>query len=233
MVDSGELWSGIVGNAAEALRHPGLTAAIRSMHPGVMPETAKPGGIAAYADGGAVAPAPDPAMPPMPSPDAGKAPGMDDPRMGAIADTEDALATAQDGQPLEPHHVAALQQFTTAYGMPALRQLHAHVKAGMTMRPRRARLVVGQSGDDKVPAEIDGVHKAKLSTGEFVMPIDAVAGAGNGDPIAGAQRLHTLSTQLAALKPAAAARPATEATLDKPVAAMQSMQPPLNVDAVG
>lgn len=232
MANNSQLWSGIVGNAAEALRHPGLTAALRNMHPGTLPAPAK-GGIAAYADGGAVASGADPAMPPMPAPDSGQLPDMNDPRMGAIADAEDALATAHDGEPLQPHHVDALQHFTDTYGLPALQHLHANVKAGMTARPRRARLVVGQSGNDKVPAEIDGVHKAKLSTGEFVMPTDAVAGAGNGDPIVGAQRLHGLSQQLAALKPAKAVAPATEATLDKPVAAVKSMQPPLNVDAVG
>lgn len=232
MKSNSDLWAGIVGNASEALRHPGLTAAIRSMHPGTMPEATK-SGIAAYADGGAVAPGADPGAPPMPTPDSGQAPDMNDPRMAAIADTEDALATVHDGQPLEAHHVAALQHFTDTYGMPALQHLHAHVKAGMTARPRRARLVVGQAGNDKVPAQIDGVHRAKLSTGEFVMPTDAVAGAGNGDPIAGAQRLHALSQQLAAMKPAKAMAPATAATLDKPVAAVKSMQPPLNVDAIG
>lgn len=221
-------WQGIVGNAAEALRHPGLTVAIRNMHPDVLPAPAK-GGIAAYADGGAVAP--DAASPSMPDPS--QPPDMNDPRMGAIADAEDALATVHDGEPLQPHHVAALQNFTNTYGMPALKHLHANVKAGMTARPRRARLVVGPAGNDKVPAQIDGVHQAKLSTGEFVMPTDAVAGAGNGDPIVGAQRLHGLSQQLAAMKPAKAVPPATEATLDKPVAAVKSMQPPLNVDAVG
>lgn len=225
-------WQGIVGNAAEALRHPGLTAAIRNMHPGMLPAPTK-GGIAAYANGGAVAPGADPGAPPMPAPDSGQMPDMNDPRMGAIADAEDALATVHDGEPLQPHHVAALQHFTNTYGLPALQHLHANVKAGMTARPRRARLVVGPAGNDKVPAQIDGVHKAKLSTGEFVMPTDAVAGAGNGDPIVGAQRLHGLSQQLAAMKPAKAAAPATEATLDKPVAAVKSMQPPLNVDAVG
>ena len=49
------MWSGIVGNAAEALGHPALSSAIRKLHPGVMKA-----GIAAptgYADGGAVDPA--------------------------------------------------------------------------------------------------------------------------------------------------------------------------------
>lgn len=304
-----EMWAGIVGNAAEALRHPGLTAAVRNMHPGVMPE-AKSAGIAGYAEGGLVAENPlnnlslsgyvspeweqhlasgdrsnnvvfaEYSHPSQGmSPDERQAeiaamnnlepfhtvgtkrakgsvlayaqggpvassdtmPDPSDPRMGAIADAEDALGTIESGQPLEPHHIAALHTFNNTYGPTALGHLHANVKAGMTMRrPSAPRVVVGPTGKDKVPALVNGTHQAKLTTGEFVMPVDAVAGAGHGDPVAGAQKLQQLSATLAAMHPAKEVKPLTPAKLARQVAPVQSMQPPLpgapsalNVDRVG
>lgn len=224
-----DLWAGIVGNAAEALRHPGLTAAIRNLHPGIMPAASEPPkqmGIAGYADGGSVMPpgmmgdpggTPDPSMP-----------DSSDPRMEAIADAEDALGTIESGGTMQPEHIAALHTFNNTYGPTALGHLHANVRAGMRMRRASTpRVVVGAHGKDKVPALVDGVHQAKLTTGEFVMPTDAVAGAGGGDPVAGAQKLQQLSVMLAAQKPAAAAKPLTPAGIDQRAMPVQSMQPPL------
>jgi hypothetical protein len=238
------MWSGIVGNAAQALGHPALSSAVRHLHPGVMPKA----GIAAatpapmgYADGGSV----DPALTGIASvmdpssgaadPSAGAPPSFDpnDPRMQAIGNAEDALGTVEDGSPMQPHHVQALQTFTNTFGPTALAHLHANVKQGLTMRPRKGRLIVGQGGakSDGVPARVNNTHEAKLSTGEFVMPADAVHGAGNGDPALGAQRLQQLASQLASMKPAGAAKAATLTPPARIPAAMGG-QPPVNVDNV-
>lgn len=238
------MWDGIVGNAAQALSHPDLTSAIRSMHPGLMPKAE--GGITAYADGGAVAPpimpgGTDPSLQGMPPGMVPGAPpsmpaGLDpnDPRLAAIGNAEDALHTVETGGTLQPHHAQALQTFTNTYGMHALRQLHANVKAGMRMNSV-PRMVVGAQGNDKVPAVVDGKHKAKLTTGEFVMPVDAVAGAGQGDPVAGAQRLQHLSVMLAAMKPATATKQVTSTALTQQIAPVPPMAVPgaLNVDNIG
>ena len=190
--------------------------------PGVMPKAGIAAAAAAapapmgYADGGSV----DPALTGIASvmdpssgagdPSAGAPSGFDpnDPRMQAIGNAEDALGTVEDGSPMQPHHVQALQAFTNAFGPTALAHLHANVKAGLTMRPRKGRLIVGQGGakSDGVPARVNNTNEAKLSTGEFVMPADAVHGAGNGDPALGAQRLQQLAAQLASMKPAGAAK---------------------------
>lgn len=184
------MWDGIVGQAAQALSHPGLTSAINTLHPGVMPRPAQmpATGITGYAKGGQVS---------------GAAP--DDPRMGMIADAEDALGHAEDGNELQPEHLATLQRFHDMFGPQALAHLHANVRQGMSMRPRKGRLVVGPKGDDKVPAMVDKTRKAKLTTGEFVMPVDAVHGAGQGDPVLGAQRLQQLSQHLTSLHTGGAA----------------------------
>lgn len=204
------MWDGIVGNAAKALAHPDLTSAVRSLHPGVMPKASK--GIEGYADGGAV----DTGDGTMPGPNDLSAGGLDmnDPRMAVIGDAEDAIGHAQSGQPLQPHHIAAFKKFHQTFGQhapAALEQLHQHVGQGMRMRP--GRMVTGPAGDDKVPAVVDGVKHAKLTTGEFVMPVDAVHGAGQGDPVLGAQRLQQLSTQLSAMKPAGATKAVDPAML--------------------
>lgn len=216
------MWQGIVNNAAMALSHPGLTEVSQGLLP-------KSSGIAGYADGGPILPdAQTPASPP-------------DPRLGVIADAEDSLGDIEAGQPMGAGHVKTLQRFHDMFGPAALQHLHANVKQGLSMRPRRGRLVVGAGGgkSDSVPARVDKVKEARLSSGEFVMPADAVHGAGNGDPVLGAQRLQALSAHLTAMKPQAAAR---AQTLAAPMHQMQpmrqmtatpSMQPPINVEQVG
>lgn len=241
------MWQGIVNNAAAALGHPGITGAVRNLHPNVLPK-AEPKGIAGYADGGSVdagPSTPDDNMPDDPTVDPSvtgmasvvdpsAAPGAD-PRLGVIADAEDALGTAEDTGTMQPQHIAALNKFQGMFGPTALAHLHANVKQGLSMRPRKGRLVVGAgtATSDQVPAVVDHVKKANLSTGEFVMPVDAVHGAGQGDPVLGAQRLNALSTQLAAMKPLAAAKAAVAAAPIMQTAPARSMQPPLNVERVG
>ena len=140
------------------------------------------GGIVGYADGGAV------------NPLAGQ-----DPRVEIIAAAEDALHNAIEGQP-EADDESDIGKFVETFGADALEKLKANVAAGMKMRPgKKGRMVKGPGGptDDAVPAVIDGRQPAALSSGEFVMSADAVAGAGEGDPEVGAQKLQQLHAALA------------------------------------
>lgn len=45
---------------------------------------------------------------------------------------------------------------------------------------------------DEIPSDIDGVHPAKLSHGEFVIPADVVSHLGNGNSDAGAEVLYKM-----------------------------------------
>lgn len=136
-----------------------------------------------YADGGMVEAVPEAA----PSPFAGM-----DPRVTIIADAEDAL----DGTAADPE--AAIKKFVDTFGEEALKTLAAQVKQGLSLRKGKPRVVQGPGGptDDAVPAMIDGVQPAALSSGEVVMPVDAVMGAGDGDPRAGADKLMALADHL-------------------------------------
>lgn len=198
------MWQGIVNNAAMALSHPGLTEVSQGLLP-------KSSGIAGYADGGQVLPdAQTPASPP-------------DPRLGVIADAEDSLGDIEAGQPMGADHVKTLQRFHDMFGPTALQHLHANVKQGLSMRPRQGRLVIGAGSgkSDSIPARVDKVKEARLSSGEFIMPTDAVHGAGEGDPMLGAQRLQALSAHLTAMRPRVA--------MQKSGSARQ----PVNVEQVG
>lgn len=120
--------------------------------------------------------------------------GAPDPRVMMIADAEDALHRGD-------HQHPSLDKFVDTFGPKALEHLNNNVRAGHRMRAGMpARQITGPGGptDDAVPAVIDGVHPAKLSSGEVVLPVDAVKGAGDGDPRVGADRLMQLSQRLAA-----------------------------------
>gem|GEM_PF-7007164 len=114
-----------------------------------------------------------------------------DPRVSIIADAEDALEGSSDN----PEQ--AIAAFVEAFGPQALELLKAQVQGGMTMRGK-PRMIEGPGGpkDDAIPAVIDGKHPAALSDGEFVMPAEAVAGAGGGDRAAGAESLTQLADML-------------------------------------
>jgi hypothetical protein len=49
---------------------------------------------------------------------------------------------------------------------------------------------------DSVPGMIDGTEEVALSSGEFVVPADAVSGAGNGSTDAGARRLMSMVDEI-------------------------------------
>ena len=69
----------------------------------------------------------------------------------------------------------------------------------MKIRPGKGRMVQGPGGprDDAVPAIVDGNQPVALSNGEFIISADAVEGAGDGDPMRGAEMLTELSDRLA------------------------------------
>ena len=115
-----------------------------------------------------------------------------DPRLGLIADAEDALS----GDLPDPEPV--LTAFVEQFGPAALDRLKEQVSKGMRMRGDNARLVRGPGGptDDAIPARINGSQEARLSDGEFVMTADAVRNAGDGDAKAGADRLMQLNEML-------------------------------------
>lgn len=119
-----------------------------------------------------------------------------DPRVQMFAEAEVALSGAH------PNPGPVLKAFVKAFGPEALEMLKNKVRE----RGGKSRMVRGPGGgrDDAVPARINGVEEARLSDGEFVMTADAVAGAGDGDPMAGAQKLMELNERLSG-------RPAPEA----------------------
>lgn len=141
------------------------------------------GGIVGYADGGAV----------------GAADTMD-PRVQVIADAEDAIEDAVSGGGIDGEGEAAIRKFVGMFGEEAMTSLVEQVRRGMKMRQRTTpgRQVFGPGGptDDGIPALIDGQQPAALSSGEFVMPVAAVEGAGGGDVMAGARELEALSQSL-------------------------------------
>ncbi len=144
--------------------------------PGVDPEWDY---LPQFAEGGAV---PGPSAPPAVS-------GLD-PRFVVILNAEDALK----GQHTDPD--AALQEFIEIFGEAALGQLKARVDAELAQGGSRMIRGPGGPKDDAIPAVINDVQEARLSDGEFVVPAEAVAGAGEGDPELGAMRLTELSDRL-------------------------------------
>ena len=149
------------------------------------------GGIVGYADGGMVEPNPLLAAP-------GNDLNMADPRVEVIAKAEDALENALECTP-EPDDEADVAAFVEMFGAGALERLKENVQGGMKIRPGKGRMVQGPGGprDDAVPAIVDGNQPVALSNGEYVMPADAVAAAGDGDPMRGAEMLTELSDRLA------------------------------------
>lgn len=150
------------------------------------------GGIVGYADGGMVEPSPLAAAP-------GNNLNMADPRVQIIAAAEDALENALEGAP-QPDDEADVTAFVEAFGQGALERLKENVMGGMKMR--RGRMVRGPGGpkDDMVPAVVDGDQPVNLSNGEFIISAAAVEGAGDGDPMVGAEKLMALNDALSQAK---------------------------------
>lgn len=78
-----------------------------------------------------------------------------------------------------------MQQF----GQPQQPQPTQQMAHGRLVDPQ-ARMSDGMS--DGVPARIDGVQPAEVTSGEYIVPADAVSGLGNGSTAAGAQQLDQM-----------------------------------------
>lgn len=110
-----------------------------------------------------------------------------DPRMALIGQTEDVLEKIAGGAKPDANDAEVLKAFVAQFGDAALKSLNDNVTGGMTMKS--GRMIKGPGGpkDDAVPAVIveEGsvVSPAKLSNGEFVMPVSAVEGAGGPEAL--------------------------------------------------
>jgi len=145
----------------------------------------------AYADGGMVE---------APTYADGGAIDQSDPRVQLIGQTEDVLERLKAGEKPDEAAARTLKAFVAQFGDAALKSLHDNVGEGMSMKS--GRLIKGPGGpkDDAVPAVIveegSTVSPAKLSNNEFVMPVSAVEGIGEGDVEIGAQRMQELADRL-------------------------------------
>lgn len=115
---------------------------------------------------------------------------MEDERL--IAATEQAIVTQ------DPNVDAYIQQFIATFGTEALQALLANIEQSMAG---------GDGMSDSIPAMIDGKQPAALSSGEFVVPADAVSGIGNGDTNAGAQQLQGMVDRTRQMRNGGTAQP--------------------------
>ena len=127
------------------------------------------GMVRGYADGGMV----DPAM------------QMDD--RTVVKEAMAALA----GQ--SPNPDAAIAMFIDRFGEEALQALMQKMQGGMDGRYMQGP---GDGLSDSIPATVDGQQPSALSSGEFVIPADAVSHLGNGSNEAGAKELYSMIDRL-------------------------------------
>ncbi len=137
----------------------------------------------AYAEGGAIDPS--------------------DPKVQLIGATEDVLEKIKGGAKPDEADAKVLKAFVAQFGDGALKSLNDNVGEGLSMKGAgKGRQIKGPGGpkDDAVPAVIveEGTVKspAKLSNNEFVMPVSAVEGLGEGDIKLGAERMQQLAERL-------------------------------------
>ena len=102
-------------------------------------------------------------------------------------------------RPLPPHDLTS--NFAQGGSVPAPNPVAAMLSgaamggASTASTPPMDPSVIDGPGDgssDSVPAQIDGQTPAALSSGEFVIPADAVAHIGNGSSQAGARKLQAM-----------------------------------------
>ena len=134
---------------------------------------------------------------------------MSDPKVQLIGATEDVLEKIKGGAKPDEQDAKILKAFVAQFGDAALKSLNDNVGEGLSMKSgggSRGRQIKGPGGpkDDAVPAVIveEGsvVSPAKLSNNEFVMPVEAVMGIGEGDVELGAERMQQLAERLSAGK---------------------------------
>lgn len=84
-----------------------------------------------------------------------------------------------------------IQQFISIFGQEEFNRLVQALGQGA---PADEGPVSGPGGprDDSIPAVINGMQPARLSDGEYIIPADAVAGIGDGDPELGNERLNQM-----------------------------------------
>ena len=109
------------------------------------------------------------------------------------------LSAHMNGQELDPSMESeldkAIEEFVNASGedgQMALASLVSAVQAELSGEGGGDASLIGGPGDgmsDSVPGNIDGEEEVRLSSGEVVIPADAVSGLGNGDTESGAQNL--------------------------------------------
>jgi hypothetical protein len=96
-----------------------------------------------------------------------------------------------------PNPEEAIAMFVDRFGESALQALMQKMQGGM-QGGMQGRYMQGP-GDglsDSIPAVVDGQQPSALSTGEFVVPADAVSHLGNGDNKTGAKELYGMIDRL-------------------------------------
>ena len=81
-----------------------------------------------------------------------------------------------------PEGDTVIRAFVEDFGEEALLNVIDEMSSGEIAGP-------GDGMSDQVPAVVDGVEEVNLSSGEYVVPADAVSGIGNGSSEAGAREL--------------------------------------------
>ena len=67
--------------------------------------------------------------------------------------------------------------------------------------------IAGDGSSDSIPATIDGQSPAMLSSGEHIIPADAVSALGNGSTDAGSKQLHAMTNRIRMAKTGSAKMP--------------------------
>lgn len=118
----------------------------------------------------------------------GQAPQMDDRTL-----VKEAVAAIM-GQ--SPNPEAAIAMFVERFGEQALQMLMQKVGGDAGMGQGRYLEGPGDGLSDSIPAVVDGQQPSALSSGEFVIPADAVSHLGNGDNKSGAKELYNMIDRL-------------------------------------
>lgn len=97
-----------------------------------------------------------------------------------------------------PNPQAAIAMFVKRFGQEALKMLMAKLQgqAGGQGNGGRYMRGPGDGLSDSIPATVDGRQPSALSSGEFVIPADAVSHLGNGSNEAGAKELYQMIDRL-------------------------------------